>query len=82
MKAYSVLSEANDRAVAIYGPVSTWHKDEQCAYEINYCWMKRIGEFMKISKFLLKFMKIFKFLKKFLKIFKFLSKFLNIFKFL
>ena len=25
MKAYSVLSEANDRAVAIYGPVSTWH---------------------------------------------------------
>ena len=47
-KAYSILNEANDRAVAIYGPISTW--SEECRNELDYCWMKRIGEFLKISK--------------------------------
>ena len=47
-KAYSILNEANDRAVAIYGPISTW--SEECLDNIEYCWMRRIGEFLKIAK--------------------------------
>ena len=47
-KAYSILNEANDRAVAIYGPISSW--SEVCRGDLNYCWMDRIGEFLKISK--------------------------------
>ena len=47
-KAYSMLNEANDRAVAIYGPLSEWSED--CRKDFNNCWMKRIGEFLKISK--------------------------------
>ena len=49
-KAYSILNEANDRAVAIYGPISTWESNQQCAEDLNICWTKRIGEFLKISK--------------------------------
>ena len=48
-KAYSILNEANDRAVAIYGPVSTWKSNEQCANSFEACWTKRVGEFLKIS---------------------------------
>ena len=48
-KAYSILNEANDRAVAIYGPISTW--PEECQNVLSDCWMKRIGEFLKISKY-------------------------------
>ena len=47
-KAYSILNEANDRAVAIYGPISTWHSN--CNELFPNCWMKRIGEFLKVSK--------------------------------
>ena len=49
-KAYSILNEANDRAVAIYGPVSSWSSNADCANNLDICWMKRIGEFLKISK--------------------------------
>ncbi len=50
-KAYSMLNEANDRAVAIYGPLSTWQSSSQeCQQNWNDCWMKRVGEFLKISK--------------------------------
>ena len=51
-KAYSILSEANDRAVAIYGPISTWNT-ESCRNADNFqrCYMQRIGEFLKISKY-------------------------------
>jgi len=50
MKAYSMLNEANDRAVAIYGPISTWKSNEQCENDFPICWMNRVGEFLKISK--------------------------------
>ncbi len=50
MKAYSMLNEANDRAVATYGPISTWKSNEKCAERLHDYWMKRIGEFLKISK--------------------------------
>ena len=50
-KAYSILNEANDRAVAIYGPLSTWKSNEQCANNFGDCWMERIGNFLKISKY-------------------------------
>ncbi len=50
MKAYSMLNEANDRAVATYGPISTWKSNENCDYNFNACWTKRIAEFLKISK--------------------------------
>ena len=46
-KAYSILNEANDRAVAIYGPLSEWSGN--CINNINACWVKRIGEFLKVS---------------------------------
>ena len=46
MKAYSMLNEANDRAVATYGPISEW----KCTNDLSTCYMKRIGEFLKISK--------------------------------
>ena len=49
-KAYSILSEANDRAVAIYGPISSWKSNEQCADDIASCWTQRVGEFLKIAK--------------------------------
>ncbi len=48
-KAYSMLSEANDRAVATYGPISEW--SETCKKNLSLCWMSRISEFLKISKF-------------------------------
>ena len=47
-KAYSILNEANDRAVAIYGPVSSW--SDECKNDFGVCWMRRVGEFLKISK--------------------------------
>ena len=53
LKAYSILSEAQDRMIAIYGPMSSWDTNN-CRTEndryFGYCWMKRIGEFLKISK--------------------------------
>ena len=49
-KAYSILNEANDRAVAIYGPISTWVSNEQCLNHFDKCYLDRIGEFLKISK--------------------------------
>ena len=50
MKAYSMLNEANDRAVATYGPISEWASDAQCAKVPNSCYMKRLKEFLKVSK--------------------------------
>ena len=49
-KAYSILSEANDRAVAIYGPISTWFSSSRCTINFRTCYMERIGEFLKVSK--------------------------------
>ncbi len=48
MKAYSMINEANDRAIATYGPVSEW--SQECRDDLNNCWLKRIGEFLKVSK--------------------------------
>jgi len=50
MKAYSTLNEAVDRAVAIYGPISTWKSCQEDDDQFTSCLMKRIGEFLKISK--------------------------------
>ena len=50
MKAYSMLNEANDRAVATYGPVSTWTEEKCGGYGVQNCWLKRIEEFLKVSK--------------------------------
>ncbi len=50
MKAYSMLNEANDRAIANYGTLSEWKSNEQCENNFSVCWMKRIGEFLKITK--------------------------------
>ena len=47
-KVFSVISEANDRAIATYGPISEW--SEQCKNNFNACWEKRVGEFLKVSK--------------------------------
>ena len=47
-KIYSALSDANDRAVATYGPLSGW--SEECKENFYNCWLGRIGEFMKVSK--------------------------------
>ena len=49
-KAYSILNEANDRAVAIYGPVSTWKSCQENDDIFITCLMNRLGEFLKISK--------------------------------
>ena len=54
MKAYSMLSEATDRAIAEYGPISTWKSQQSCSYNgsraLDYCYLKRIAEFMKVTK--------------------------------
>ncbi len=47
-KMFSAITEANDRAVATYGPISEWSED--CRDNLDICWMKRVGEFMKITK--------------------------------
>ena len=47
-KSYSMLNEANDRAVAIYGPISEW--SDVCHENLNSCYMNRISEFLKVSK--------------------------------
>ncbi len=51
MKAYSMLNEASSRAVAIYGPISEWNcpENQMIGQQYNLCYMKRIGEFLKIS---------------------------------
>ena len=46
-KSYSMLNEANDRAVAIYGPISEW--SDVCHENLNSCYMNRISEFLKVS---------------------------------
>ena len=50
MKAYSMLNEANDRAVATYGPLSSWNWDSCGDGDSEVCYMTRLGEFLKISK--------------------------------
>jgi len=50
MKAYSMLNEANDRASAIYGDPNEWQREGACRDDIEYCWMTRIGEFLKATK--------------------------------
>ena len=47
-KAYSTLTEAFDRAQAIYGDYDTWD-EHNCSTES--CKLKRISEFMKVSKY-------------------------------
>ena len=49
-KAYSILNEANDRAVAIYGPISEWTLEKCGTQSLDICWMNRIREFLKVSK--------------------------------
>ncbi len=50
MKAYSMLNEANDRVSAIYGEPNEWQSQGVCMDDIEYCWMTRIGEFLKAVK--------------------------------
>ena len=60
MKAYSMLSEATDRAVAIYGPIEEWSNQAGCLLKVdgwdedfysgNWCYLNRISEFLKITK--------------------------------
>ena len=49
-KIYSTLSEAFDRATAIYGPIDTWRLDELEWSKSNEVVGKRISEFLKVSK--------------------------------
>ena len=46
-KAYSALTEAFDRAQAVYGDYDTW-ADHNCS--TGQCIMRRMSEFMKVSK--------------------------------
>lgn len=48
LKVYSSLVEANDRAVAFYGPIKDW--PEECRAALPKCWMKRVGKFLKTAK--------------------------------
>ena len=54
MKTYSMLNEANDRAIATYGPISSWKSQPSCYqtthHALDYCYLKRIAEFMKVTK--------------------------------
>ncbi|MBR1942623.1 type II secretion system protein [bacterium] len=47
-KIYQNLSDAHDRAVAVYGPVNTWFINDESAYK-RYA--DRILEFLKVSKY-------------------------------
>ncbi len=47
-KIYSSLCEANDRAIATYGPISEW--SEECRYNLRDCYAKRLSEFLKTAK--------------------------------
>ena len=52
-KIHSTLNEANDRAVAIYGPVSEWGHSPACMQysdNIQDCWPIRVSQFLKTSK--------------------------------
>lgn len=44
-KIQATLMEANDRAVAVYGPVSEWKSDI-----LSMTWPDRVSEFLKLSK--------------------------------
>ncbi len=46
-KAYSSLVEAHRRLVVDYKIPSKWSND--CKEDMNYCWMQRIGNYLKIS---------------------------------
>ena len=50
-KIYSTLTEAVDRAQAIYGDVDTWFTDLSTKAEMSERLAKRITEFMKVSKY-------------------------------
>ena len=50
MKAYSALNEANDRAIATYGPISEWGLNKDYIPSEDRLYLSRIAEFMKISK--------------------------------
>ena len=49
-KIYSALTEAVDRAQAIYGPFDTWFKDLNTNAEKSERFAKRVTEFLKVSK--------------------------------
>ena len=49
-KLHSALNEANDRAVAIYGPLDEWQNSCSGDVPLSECYFKRITEFMKVSK--------------------------------
>jgi len=51
MKAYSILNEANDRAIAIYGPLSTWKSSTHFSSDANNNWVRRIAEFLKVTNY-------------------------------
>ena len=51
-KIYSSLTDAADRAQAIYGPADAWYKNEAGSNRVAYAEIfgRRLSEFMKISK--------------------------------
>ena len=59
-KVYAELNEAQERAIAIYGPINNWFVKDNCRYgngfdtgnmECKQRYMDRISEFMKIRKY-------------------------------
>jgi len=50
LKVYSALTEAFDRAEAVYGPFEEWFKDDTTPLQSSKRAGERISEFMKVSK--------------------------------